>query len=127
MRTAERGSLLNSIDATFGTGPYELLLPPWKDHTQLDLSDWLTDIGAAPGSYPGISEGTRLDAAVHFADIAVDEWGTVAAAATGLGFAESGLPQPEQTIAADEPFFYLIRHRDTHLVLFTGQVTDPAA
>ncbi len=130
VRARLNGDLLRSIDATFSTGPYELLLPPWEDDTQLDLTTWLTDIGAAPGSYPRISpdsELVELDAAVHAADIGVDEWGTVAAAATGLGFAETSLPQPEQTVAADKPFFYLIRHRDTGLVLFTGQVTDPAA
>ena len=62
---------------------------------------------------------------MHAADIAVDEFGTVAAAATGLGFLESGPPEPELTIAADRPFVYLIRHRASGLVLFAGQVTDP--
>lgn len=121
------GDLLRSIDTTFGSGPYELLLPPWEDDTQLDLLPWLADIGAAPGRYPGITAATRLDAAVHAADIAVDEWGTVAAAATALGFGESGPPPPEQVITVDRPFIYLIRHDATGLVLFTGQVTDPTA
>jgi serpin B len=117
--------LLDEIDATFTTGPYELLMPEWDDTTQLDLMGWLTEIGAAPGSYPGITPDAFLDAAVHAADITVDEWGTVAAAATGLGFAESGPPEPEFTVAADKPFLYLIRHRPSGLVLFAGQVTDP--
>jgi serpin B len=119
--------LLNEIDATFTTGPYELLLPGWEDQAQLDLMDWLVEIGAAPGSYPGITPDAFLDAAVHAADISVDEWGTVAAAATGLGFAESGPPEPELTVAADQPFLYLIRHRASGLILFAGQVTDPTA
>ena len=49
----------------------------------------------------------------------------VAAAATGLEFAVSGPPEPELTIAADRPFLSLIRHRDSGLILFAGQVTDP--
>lgn len=118
-------SLLDEIDASFTTGPYELLMPGWEDEAQLDLMGWLEGIGAAPGHYPGITPDAFLDAAVHAADIAVDEWGTVAAAATGLGFAESGPPQPELTVAADQPFLYLIRHRASGLVLFAGQVTDP--
>lgn len=118
--------LLDEIDATFTTGPYELLLPKWDDEYQIDLLDWLADIGAAPGSYPGITPGAFLDAAVHAADIAVDEHGTVAAAATALGFAESGPPEPEITVAADRPFVYLIRHRDSGVVLFAGHVTDPS-
>lgn len=118
-------AFLEHIDTTFTTGPYELLLPRWDDAYQLDLMDWLTSIGAAPGWYPAIAPEAFLDAAVHAANIAVDETGTVATAATGLGFAESGPPEPELTIAADRPFLYLIRHRNTGLVLFAGQVTNP--
>lgn len=117
--------LLDEIDATFTTGPYELLLPKWEDTYQLDLLDWLSDIGAAPGSYPKITPNAVLGAAVHAADIAVDEQGTVAAAATGLGFESSGPPPPELTVAADRPFIYLIRHRPSGLVLFAGHVTNP--
>lgn len=117
--------LLDEIDATFTNGPYELLMPKWETTTQLDLIEWLTGIGAAPGSYPAISPEAFLGEAVHGADIAVDEWGTVAAAATALGFEESGPPEPELTVKADRPFIYLIRHEPTGLVLFAGQVTDP--
>jgi serpin B len=118
--------LLDEIDATFTIGPYELLLPPWEDTTQIDLLPWLTDLGAAPGRYPAIAPNAFLDAAVHAADITVDEWGTVAAASTALGFADSGPPRPELTVRADRPYLYLIRHRPTGLVLFAGQVTDPS-
>ena len=119
--------LLDEIDATFTTGPYELLIPKWETATQLNLIDWLTDLGAAPGFYPAISPNAYLGEAVHGADIAVDEWGTVAAAATALGFQDSGPPEPELTIKADRPFLYLVRHRPTGLVLFAGQVTDPTS
>ncbi len=119
--------LLDEIDATFTTGPFELLIPKWASNTQLDLLAWLQGIGAAPGRYPGITPDAFLAAAVHGADITVDEWGTVAAAATALAFELSGPPEPELTIKADRPFLYLIRHRPTGLVLFAGQVTDPAA
>ncbi len=121
------GDLLAEIDGTFTTGPYELLLPKWEDDSAIDLLGFLEQIGAAPGSYPAISPDAFLGAAVHAADIAVDEWGTVAAAATALGFLESAPPAPELVVAADRPFFYLIRHRDSGLVLFMGQVTDPTA
>ena len=119
--------LLDEIDSTFTSGPYELLIPKWETTTQLILTEWLTDLGAAPGLYPSISPEAFLDDAIHGADIAVDEWGTVAAAATSFGFEESGPPEPELTVKADRPFLYLIRHRPTGLILFTGQVTDPAS
>lgn len=119
--------LLDEIDATFTTGAYEVLIPKWETKTGLDLKAWLTDLGAAPGHYPGISPNVFLDAAVHGADITVDEWGTVAAAATGLSFATSGPPEPELVVDADQPYLYVIRHRPTGLVLFAGQVTDPTS
>lgn len=119
--------LLDEIDATFTTGPYEVLIPKWETTTKLDLMEWLTELNAAPGWYPAISPDAFLGEAVHGADIAVDEWGTVAAAATALGFEESGSPEPELTVRADRPFYYLIRHRPTGLVLFAGQVTDPSS
>ena len=118
-------NLIEEIDAAFTTGPYELVIPKWKSTTQLDLLAWLREIGAAPGRYPRITPDAFLDGAVHGADITVDEWGTVAAAATALSFNTSGRPEPELTVKADQPFLYLIRHRPTGLVLFAGQVTNP--
>ena len=119
--------LLAEIDASFTTGPYELRMPEWETSTTIDLLGWLTDLGVAPGAFPGIGPGVFLDGAVHGADIAVDEVGTEAAAATGLGFAESGPPDPELVVAADRPFIYLIRHVGTGAILFAGQVTDPSS
>lgn len=101
-------------------------MPGWETTTAIDLLAWLKELDAAPGSYPKITPGAFLDAAVHGADIAVDEWGTVAAAATALGFAEAGPPEPELTVQANRPFLYVIRHRESGLVLFAGQVTDPS-
>jgi len=124
-----RGRLDNELvaefDAALTTGPFELWLPQWKTTSKLDLLPWLTAIGAAPGSYPGIAPPAELLDAVHAADISVDEWGTVAAAATAFGFSESASAPPELAIKADRPFLYLIRHRQSGLVLFAGQVTEP--
>ncbi|MFW2381615.1 MAG: serpin family protein [Acidimicrobiales bacterium] len=125
IRTRLGQELLGEIDATIQPGPFELLMPKWEDASNIDLLPWLTEIGAAPGSYPGITPGSFLSGGVHAADVAVDEIGTVAAAATGLGFVESGPPEPEIVIAADKPFFYVIRHNDSGMALFAGQVTNP--
>lgn len=118
-------SFIDGIDDSFGTGPFELLMPAWTTNTNLNLLPWLTEFGAAPGSYPKITPGAFLGGAVHGADIAVDEWGTVAAAATGLAFDESGAAAPQLIVKADRPFLYLIRHRASGMVLFAGQVVDP--
>ncbi len=119
--------LLDEIDAEFTTGPYELRMPEWETTSQIDFLDWLTGLGIAPGLFPGIGPDVFLDGAVHGADITVDETGTEAAAATALGFGESGPPEPELRVAAERPFFYVVRHVDSGAVLFAGQVTDPTA
>ena len=119
--------LLIDIDRAGTTGPFELQIPKWADDTSIDLMTWLSDIGVAPGSYPGINPGAFIGAAVHGADIAVNERGTVAAAATAIGFDVSGPPEPELVVKADKPFLYVIRHVPTGLVLFAGQVTDPTS
>jgi serpin B len=116
-------SLLDEIDRTFTTGPYELRLPKWDIDHRIDLIPWLQELGIAPGSFPSIHPDAFLGGAVHAADITVDEYGTVAAAATGLTFLVSGAPEPNVTVTADKPFIYLIRHRPTGLVLFTGHIT----
>jgi len=116
---------LDEIDGSGTDEPFELLVPEWANDASVDLLPWLTKIGAAPGLYPAISPDAFLGAAVHAADIAVDEVGTVAAAATAMGFPESGPPEPLMTVAADKPFFYFIRHVPTGMIIFAGQVTDP--
>ncbi len=126
VRSRLSSGFLAEVDAAFTTGPYELRLPEWETTTAIDFLDWLTERDIAPGGYPGIGPEVVLDGAVHGADIAVDEIGTEAAAATALGFEDSGPPEPELLVAADRPFFYLVRHVDTGAVLFAGQVTDPA-
>ena len=60
--------------------------------------------------------------------VAVDEYGTEAAAATGVTVAPGAdstttLPPMEMTI--DHPFIYLIRDLQTGTILFIGQVVDP--
>ena len=127
LRERLSADLLAEIDATFTTGPYELRMPEWETTTAIDFLDWLAERDIAPGAFPGIGPGVFLDGAVHGADIAVDEIGTEAAAATALGFEESGPPEPELVVAAERPFFYLVRHLDTGAILFAGQVIDPTS
>ncbi len=124
--------LVAEIDGVATSGSVELYLPRFESSTNLDLRDTFegqlgaTDLFGVPG-FEGIAPGITLEQAIHAADIAVDEVGTVAAAATALGFEESGPPQPDVTVRADRPFLYLIRHRPTGAVLFVGRVMDPAA
>jgi serpin B len=122
---------LAAVDAAMSEGVVDLFLPRWSATFDVDLVETLPDLGLElpfhGGDFTGISPGNPfIGAGVHAADIEVDEWGTVAAAATGLAFAESGPPEPDAVIRADRPFLYLIRHAETGVVLFLGRVVDPA-
>jgi serpin B len=124
--------LIDEIDAAASSGAVELYLPRFESTSDIDLRTVIegglgvTDLFGVPG-FDGIAEGITLEDAVHAADIAVDEFGTVAAAATALGFDESGPGEPDVTVRADKPFLYLIRHQPTGAVLFVGRAMDPAA
>ena len=60
---------------------------------------------------------------VHQADIAVDEKGTTAAAATGVIVVTISVEVP---LVVDRPFLFFIVHQPTNTLLFAGRVVDPA-
>ncbi len=122
---------LAAVDAALRAGVVDLFLPRWSASFSVDLVETLPELGLTlpfrGGDFTGISpRNPFIGAGVHAADIEVDEWGTVAAAATALGFVVSGPPTPDAVIRADRPFLYLIRHAETGAVLFLGRVVDPA-
>lgn len=125
--------LIEEIDAAATTGTVELFLPRFESSTNVDLREVFEDHLSAEavfgpgGSWDGIAPGITLESGVHAADISVDEYGTVAAAATALGFEESGVGEADVTVRADRPFLYLIRHQPSGAVLFVGRVMDPDA
>ena len=64
---------------------------------------------------------------VHQVDVRVNEQGTEAAAATGLGISVTSLPvAPPDEFTADEPFIYAILHRPSTTILFSGWVNMDA-
>ena len=127
-----RSGLVDEVDAAAAPAAVELWLPRFDSARTLDLREAIErglgvgDLFGGQG-WDGIAAGVTLEQAVHAANISVDEFGTVAAAATALGFAESGPGTPDITVRADRPFLYVIRHLPTGAVLFVGRVLDPAA
>jgi serpin B len=125
------GATLAGIDERMRTGLVDLALPRWRAHFEVDLLETLELMGLTElENFSGISpENPYLGKGVHAADIEVDEKGTVAAAATALGFKVCACPPPriDAVIRADRPFFYLIRDTETGTVLFAGRVVDPTA
>jgi serpin B len=106
------------------------------------LADHLIAMGM-PGAFdkpPGSADFSRMaprkpddylciSEVVHKAFIAVDKYGTEAAAATAVIMmrATAALPEPVEpmVIRADRPFAFAIQHRKTGTCLFLGRVTDP--
>ena len=64
---------------------------------------------------------------VHKAFVVVDEKGTEAAAATGVGVQVTVGSKPVAPIPfrVDHPFLFLLRHNATGSILFMGRVSDP--
>jgi serine protease inhibitor len=122
---------LGQVATGFKTTNVRLFLPGWDFGTNLGLVAPLKALGlnAAFGGadFSGIADGLVIGQAVHSANITVDEWGTEAAAVTGLAFATSGRAAPSTEVRADHPFAFAIMHRPTSTPLFIGQVADPTA
>jgi serpin B len=121
------------------TGMIDVALPRFKvDPPQAtDLAGTLSALGmplafdrdkadlsgiAAPGS-----ERLHVSKVFHKAFVNVDETGTEAAAATGVGVAEaSAMPAQPAVFHADHPFVFMVRDVRSGVILFMGRVSDPA-
>lgn len=124
--------VLAAVRDALAEGTVELHLPGWAFDTDVQLIPILRALGMqAPfdaADFSGISRTPlSIGDAIHRATITVDEWGTEAAAVTGLGFAVSGPPEPDALIRADHPFAFVILDTQERVPLFLGQVADPSA
>jgi len=108
-----------------------LTLPRFNIETGLQLPKLLKELGMPEIFCPamdfgGMVEGGGLcvDSALHRATIKVDEEGTEAAAATMVAIPVSEVEEVVMTV--DHPFIFIIIERETGIILFFGQVLDPA-
>jgi serpin B len=78
--------------------------------------------------FSGIASGPRVTISTvqHGADLKVDEQGTVAAAATGLGLAGAAAPSKPANVTLDHPFLLFLRDDQSGAILFAGRVANPA-
>jgi serpin B len=112
-------------------------LPKFQMTAQFNLIQPLealgvTDAFSSHADFSGISTSAPLSisAVVHKAFINVDEAGTEAAAATGIGVGITAIVAPITppiVFNADHPFLILIRDTQSGSVLFMGQVANPLA
>lgn len=108
----------------------DVFLPKFKVSYKTDLKKSLQLLGinemfSNKANLTGISESGNLyvSRALHEAVIEVNEEGTEAAAATGIGISFMSLP-PQ--VRADKPFLYMIVGKKTRNIVFIGKMNDPS-
>lgn len=130
------GAQLAQMAAALAPRPVVLSLPKFKFTASASMGKPLQDFGAADAFAPGVADlsgisGNRdlfISGVLHKAFIAVDEKGTEAAAATGVVIGVTSVPVSppnEVRFVADRPFLFVIRDRETGLVVFVGKVMLP--
>jgi serpin B len=110
----------------------DVVLPKFTFDSKFFLNDVLTDMGmpsafSEGADFSGI-DGSRdlfIHSVLHQAFIEVNEEGTEAAAATGVGFGVTSFIEPQAVFRADRPFIFLIQDRETGNIYFVGRVENP--
>jgi serpin B len=110
----------------------EVAFPKFTFTSEFDLAETLAAMGMPDAFTSGADfsgmDGTKtlfIATVVHKAFVDVNEEGTEAAAATGVGISRTSMPQRTPVFRADHPFLFMIRDRRTDAVLFLGRVADP--
>jgi serpin B len=116
------------------TSPSTLGLPKFDLRFGVELTPAVKALGLTapydPGGLLGIAPDPTLvlDKVIHQTDVAMDEQGTEAAAATvALAYPVSAPLNPPVPVLLDRPFLYRIIDNDTGTTLFIGQVLDPTS
>lgn len=124
--------------STLGYRPVLLHMPRFEFESELSLNVILQGLGMTDVFDPNAAnltgmfdpaatdENLFVTAALHKAYIGVDEAGTEAAAATAIMVGTTSLPPAPVEVQLDRPFVYTIYDRQTGVILFLGQVMNPA-
>jgi serpin B len=132
----DNDKLTNWINSMYET-ELDIYLPKFKVETDnYIINDYLKNLGmekafiADEADFSGLTGLNELfiSKVVHKAFIEVNEEGTEAAAATAVIMARSSINGGGSRVIfeADHPFMYLIRHKETGTILFTGIVSSPS-
>lgn len=107
-----------------------LQLPRFKVGGTLNLESLQQQLGVTlafgpKADFSGMTsqKDLHLSKVIQKAEVAVDEHGTLAAAATVASFKPKSAPEAE--FVADHPFLFLLRDKRTNLILFVGRVVQP--
>ena len=111
-----------------------LALPKFEmEYGTVNLNNALQELGMidafseSSADFNLIGDNLYLGTVSHMAKIQVEEWGTKAAAATGLEVTKTSMPlDPSIDFIVDVPFLYFIRDKDTGTILFIGIMNNIA-
>lgn len=109
-----------------------LAVPRFTASYGAEMKGFLSALGMADAFDPnradfsGLADQAYLTFVYHKTFVKVNEEGTEAAAATGVGVGATSVPAGFQ-FALTRPFFYAIRDDKTGVLLFLGQMMNPAA
>ena len=113
----------------------DIYLPKFTLETSYELNDYLIALGmnnafSGQADFSGIDGRTDLfiDTVVHKAFVEINEEGTEAAAATAVIMNLKAGPDDGDSrifFNCDHPFMFLIQHKDTKTILFSGVVNNP--
>lgn len=98
---------------------YDLFLPKFKKEYGIELFGIMSDMGMNFDDFTNMyKENVSVGKILHKTYIDVNQEGTAAAAATGVGMTDAGLP----TVRCDRPFMYMIYDNEADCPLFIGTV-----
>ncbi len=123
------------LRARMNRAEVELFLPKFKVHERFSLGSTLSSMGMPDAFARGVADFSgvtgkkewTLGTIVHQAVIDVNEKGTEAAAATGIGLLAAAMPIKREPVVfrADHPFLYIIIHEPSNSILFIGRLSNP--
>lgn len=124
---------LNQILGSMQRKSLALTLPKFRFDGDFDLANQLSDMGMPDAFDPSRADFSAITGdrdlfiarILHEAQVAVDEKGTEAAAATSVIMAPTLSLEVGMMLRVDRPFIFIIRDLGTGQILFLGRVLDP--
>ncbi|HEY2588755.1 MAG TPA: serpin family protein [Tepidisphaeraceae bacterium] len=125
---------LNDLAGHATSPEVRVWLPRFKLETGYELQKDLPQMGmrlafTGQADFSGMSSAERfyIDLVVHKAFVNVDEEGTEAAAATGVGMRATAIAihREPKVFRGDHPFLFAIVHRSSGAMLFMGRLENP--
>lgn len=129
------GNTVSEISSALKDQYVALSMPKFNFSSAAMLADVLGKLGmsaafdASRADFSGMTGNRDLSvsAIMHKAFISVDEKGTEAAAATGVAVGVTSIiGDTPIKVTLDHPFLFMIRDRQTGLIIFIGKLMNPA-